>query len=189
MVLGIAAAAAVALYFSLVFFVFPQYQMETRRPEAVVTDIAISKSEIALGQSFTVTVTGTNSGQHADMQIVSVSFPNLTRSDGITVLQHDFAQTPVMVNAGDQIGSGYSGTATPVAAQYASVEAFSRPWEGGRSYSISMEVTPETEGRFAVFVKAVAFPHSWDGAHWPSEGIVDHQQEFVQVHYVEVTNP
>lgn len=189
MVLGIAAASALALYFSIVFYV-PQYQpVELMQPEAAVTGVALSEPEIALGQSFVITVAGANSGQDADMQIVSVGFPNLTATDGIEIIRHDFAQTPILISAGDQIGSAYGGTATPAAAQYASVEAFSRPWEGGRSYSIDIEVTPETEGRFAVFVKAVAFPHSWSGAHWPSEGTLDHQQEFVQVHYVEVTNP
>lgn len=189
MVLGIVAAAAVALYFSLVFYIPQSQSIEPRRPEAIVTDVALSESEIALGRSFVVTVAGTNAGQDADMQIVSVGFPNLTSTDGIKIIRHDFAQTPILISAGDQIGSAYGGTASPVAAQYASVEAFSRPWEEGRSYSIHMEVTPEAEGRFAVFVKAIAFPHNWDGAHWPAEGEIDYQQEFVQVDYVEVTNP
>lgn len=190
-VLGVAVAAALALYFSLVFYVFPQsYQsLEPRRPEAAVTDVSLSSSEISLGQSLVVSVAGTNMGEEADMQIVSVGFPNLTKSDSISVLEHDFAQTPILINAGDDIGSEYGETATVVDAQYAAIEAFSRPWAGGSSYSIDLQVTPDAEGGFAVFVKAVAFPHSWDGAHWPAEGAVDHQQEFVQVHYVQVTKP
>ena len=189
-ILAAAVAGALALYFSLALYVFPQsYQsIEQRRPEAVVTDVSLSASEVELGQAFVISVTGINSGEEADMQIVSVGFPNLTATSNIEVVRHDFAQTPFLIIAGDDVGSEYTGE-TLVAAQYASVEAYSRPWASGSTYSIDLQVTPEAEGRFAIFVKSVAFPHSWDGAHWPHEGFVDYQKELVQVHYVQVTKP
>jgi hypothetical protein len=93
-----------------------------------------------------------------------------------------------LITAGDEIGSDYTGE-TLVAAQYASLEAFSRPWSDGSIYTIDVQVKPESEGRFAIFVKSVAFPHSWDRAHWPAGGITDYQKEFVEVYYVQVTNP
>lgn len=190
MVLGIAVASAVVLYFSLTLLVFPQYsQIQPRRPEAVVTNVTLSQSEIPLGHPIILSITGTNKGQDADMQIVSIGFPNLTRTDGITVLHHNFAQTPLIISAGEKVGSAYKGLAVPVEAQYASIEAYSRPWQNGSSYSIDLQSMPEVEGNFTIFVKSVAFPHSWGGAHWPAEGTVDHQQEFVQVYYVEVTKP
>ena len=190
MILAGAVAAALALYFSLTLYVFPQsYQsIELRRPEAAVTDVSLSALEIELGQALVVSVSGTNRGEEADMQIVSVGFPNLTATSNIEVIRHNFAQTPFLIVAGDEVGSEYTGE-RQVAAQYASVEAFSRPWAGGSTYSIDVQVRPEAEGRFAVFVKSVAFPHSWDGAHWPREGMVDYQQEFVDIHYVQVTKP
>ena len=190
-ILGVAFAAALVLYFSLTLYVFPQlYQsIQPHKPEAVVTNVGISEAAITLGQAIVISVNGTNTGENADMQIVSIGFPNLTRTDSIEVLAHNFAQTPILVAAGRDVGSGYAGTAVPVKAQYASVEAFSRPWAGGRFYTIDLQVKPEVEGTFAIFVKSVAFPHSWDGAHWPQEGVVDPQQEFVEVHYVEVTKP
>jgi hypothetical protein len=119
------------------------------------------------------------------MQIVSIGFPNLTATDSIEVIKHNFTQTPFLIPVGAEVGSEYTG-ATPVAAQYPSVEAFSRPWAGGSTYSIDVQVRPETEGRFTIFVKSVAFPHSWEGAHWPQEGITDYQRELVEVHYVQV---
>lgn len=190
MVIGIAVAAALLLYFSLTLYVFPQsYQsVAPRRPEAIVTNVTLSESEIALGQSFTISVTGINSGEDADMQIVSIGFPNLTATNNVEVLEHNFAQTPFLIAAGDKVGSEYTGRSI-VAAEYAAVEAFSRPWTGGSNYSISLDVMPEAEGRFAIFVKSVAFPHSWDDAHWPREGTVDYQKEFVAVYYVQVTKP
>lgn len=188
-ILAVAIAAALALYFSLALYVFPQsYQsIELRRPEAVVTGVSLSAHEIELGQTFVVSVAGENSGDEADMQIVSVGFPNLTSTGNIEVLRHDFAQTPQLISPGRPVGSEYAGLEKPVAAQHASVEAFSRPWAAGGAYSIDVQVRPEAEGSFAVFVKSVAFPHSWGGAHWPQEGAADYQKEFVEVHYVQVT--
>lgn len=183
-------ASALVLYLSLTLYVFPQsYQsIEPRRPEAAVTNISVFASEVELGQAFAVSVTGINRGEAADMQIVSIGFPNLTTTDNIEVLTHNFAQTPILISMGDEVGSEYTGE-RPLDAQYASVEAFSRPWPGGSAYSIDLRVTPEAEGRFAIFVKSVAFPHSWEGAHWPKYGLVDYQKEFVQVHYVHLTKP
>ena len=105
-----AVASALLLYFSLMFYVFPQsYQsMEPRKPQPVVTNASLSATEITLGQPFAISVTGVNSGEDADMQIVSIGFPNLTRTDSIKVLEHHFAQTPILINAGEEIASGYS---------------------------------------------------------------------------------
>jgi hypothetical protein len=189
-ILAAAVAAALALYLSLTLYVLPlSYQsIGPRRPEAIVTGVSFSAPEIELGQTFVVSVSGINRGEDADAQIVSIGFPNFTATDNVQVIRHDFAQTPQFIKAGVPVGAEYTGE-TSVAAQYASVEAFSRPWEGGVTYSIDLQVRPESEGRFAVFVKSVAFPHSWDGAHWPQEGIVDSQREFVQAYYVTVTKP
>ena len=184
-------AAALLLYITLSLYVFPQmYQsIEPRRPGAVITDVSLSTPVIRLGQTFVISVTGTNRGEEADMQIVSVGFPNLTRADNMVVLEHNFTQTPILINTSDVIGSEYSGTQRPVQARYPSVEAFSRPWAGGNTYNIDLQVRPEAEGRFAVLVKSIAFPHSWDGAHWPKDGVIDYQKELVEPYYVQVTKP
>ena len=183
-----AVGAALMLYFSLALYVFPQSfkSMEPNRPEPIVMNVSLRVSEIEFGQTIVVSITGANIGEDADMLIVSVGFPNLTGTNDIDILAHNFAQTPILISIGDKVGSEYSGTEKTIEAQYASVEAFSRPWPGGNAYSIDLQVRPETEGRFAIFVKSVAFPHSWDGAHWPQEGVVDYQKEFVEVYYVDV---
>ena len=184
-------AAALLLYITLSLYVFPQmYQsIEPRRPEAVITNVSLSTPVIRLGQTFFISVTGTNRGEEADMQIVSVGFPNLTKADNMAVLEHNFTQTPIFINTSEVIGSEYSGTQRPVQARYPSVEAFSRPWAGGRTYDIDLQVRPEAEGRFAVLVKSVAFPHSWDGAHRPKDGVSDYQKELVELYYMQVTKP
>jgi hypothetical protein len=190
-ILIVTVAAALIAYFSLSLYIFPQsYQLiEPRRPQATVTDVSLSAHNITLGQALVISVAGTNSGDEADMQIVSVGFPNLTTTDNIKILRHDFVQTPVLIAAGERLSSEYSNTERPVVAQYASIEAFSRPWETGKTYSTDVQVVPKTEGKFVVFVKSIALPHTWEGAHYPQNGILDHQKEFVEVYSIKVTKP
>ena len=189
-VLAAVIAAALAAYFVITVYVLPQsfqQSLSPRRPEAAVTDVSVSAGEIALGESFSISVAGTNRGEEADMQIVSVGFPNMTAHDGVRLAEHNFRQTPLRINPGDQVGSGYTGIDMVIPAQYPSIEAFSRPWDPDATYSLTLEVEPETEGRFMIFVKSVALPHSWDGAHWPQGGpVVDYQQEYVEVYSVQV---
>ena len=190
-ILTAAVAVALVIYFSLSLYVFPQsYQsIEARRPQAIVTDVSLSTPDIALGQALTISVTGTNNGEDADMQIVSVGFPNLTTTDNIKILKHDFDQTPILIAPGELLSSEYSDTDSSVLAQYASIEAFSRPWEAGKTYSADIELIPKTEGRFVVFIKSVALPHSWELAHYPQDGTLDQQKEFVEIYSVQVTKP
>jgi hypothetical protein len=186
-----AVAVALVIYFSLSLYIFPQsYQsIEPRKPQAIVTDVSLSASDIALGQALTISVTGTNNGEDADMQFVSVGFPNLTTTDNIKILKHDFDQTPILIAPGELLSSEYSDTDSSVLAQYTSIESFSRPWEAGKTYSADIEVIPKTEGRFVVFIKSVALPHSWELAHYPQDGTLDQQKEFVEIYSVQVTKP
>jgi hypothetical protein len=187
-----AVAVALVAYFSLSLYVFPQsYQsIEPHRPQAIVTDVSLSTPDIALGQALTISVTGTNNGEDAaDMQIVSVGFPNLTSIDNIKILKHNFTQTPLLITPGELLSSQYSTTEESVSAQYASIEAFSRPWEADKTYSADIEVIPKTEGKFVVFIKSVALPHTWEQAHYPQDGTLDQQKEFVETYSVQVTKP
>jgi hypothetical protein len=186
-----AVAVALVIYFTLSLYIFPQsYQsIEPRKPQAIVTDVSLSASDIALGQALTISVTGTNNGEDADMQFVSVGFPNLTTTDNIKILKHDFDQTPILIAPGELLSSEYSDTDSSVLAQYTSIESFSRPWEAGKTYSADIEVIPKMEGRFVVFIKSVALPHSWELAHYPQDGTLDQQKEFVEIYSVQVTKP
>lgn len=183
-------AASLMLYFLLSLYVLPQsYQLSAKppMPKPVVTLVEFSASQITLGQALTVTVAATNAGDRADLQLVSIGFPNITSATDIKVIRSDYRQI-LQVNAGDEVGSGYVGLEQSVIAPYASVEALSRPWESGSNYSISLEVQPKAQGNFVVLVKSVALPHTWNGAHYPTEGTADYQREFVHEYYVNVTN-
>ncbi len=191
-ILAGAVAGSLAVYFLFSLYILPQsYQESVRplRPEPVITSVKFSASYITLGDSVVIFVSGTNNGEKADMQIVSVGFPNLTSSDAVRIIQHDFRQQPERIEPGDQVGAGYQGTENLVAAQHPSIEAFSWPWEAGSRYSIQLQVEPPAEGLFVIFVKSVALPHSWNGAHYPQEGTMDYQREFVDEYFVVVANP
>jgi hypothetical protein len=187
-----AVAVALVVYFSLSLYVFPQsYQsIEPRRPQAIVNDVNLSAPTLTLGQALIISVTGTNNGEDAaDMQLVSVGFPNLTSIDNIKILKHNFTQTPMLITPGKLLSSQYSSTGESVLAQYASIEAFSRPWEAGKTYGADIEAIPKTEGKFVVFIKSVALPHTWERAHYPQDGTLDQQKEFVGTYSVQVTKP
>lgn len=187
-VLAAVVAAALAGYFALTVYVLPQsYQaaLAPRKAAPVVTEVNLP-SRITLGQGFTISVTGTNKGDEIDMQTVSIEFPNFTDTGNIKVTSHDFKQTPLQISKGMQVELEYGSTGKTVNAQYAIVEAFSRPWTSGSSYSIDLQATPQAEGRFVVFVKSVALPHNGSQAHWPQEGMLDPQKELVKVYTVDV---
>jgi hypothetical protein len=183
--------ASAAIYFAVAAFVLPQQYLATiepARPAPLITAVSVSDLSIALGEQFTVRVSATNRGDPADLQIVSVAFPNATKLDDVaTVKEHNFKQSPRFIKAGDEIGAGYEGPQRVVIASYPAIEAISRPWERGETFTIEVAVGPPAEGRFLVFVKAVALPHNGSQAHFPAEGLVDQQDEYVSVYEVDVT--
>lgn len=182
-------AFSVVIYFSFSTYVLPKTYLSLPSviPLPTLTNIKISESQVAVGESFEVNITAANQGDRADIQIISVAFPNLTSSKGLVhVKEHDFTNSPIFIEIGDEIGSAYGGLKKTVIAKYPSIEAFGRPWNAGESHSLAIEVRPDTAGRFVMFVKLVALPHTSDLAHFPKEGMRDHQEEFVEVYSVVV---
>jgi hypothetical protein len=187
-VLATVIIAALVGYYALTVYVLPpsyQASLAPRKAAPVVTEVNLP-TRVTLGQSFTISVTGTNKGDEIDMQTVSIEFPNFTDTGNIRVTSHNFRQTPMLVSKGKPVGSEYAGIEKTISAQYAIVEAISRPWASGSSYSIDLQVTPQAEGRFVVFIKSVALPHNGSLAHWPQDGILDQQKELVKVYAVDV---
>src|SRR4051812_21886155 len=113
--LGVLIAASLTIYFSFSLHFFPAFYISKpllSKAVPVITNVKISASEVSLGKSFNISVTSNNQGDTADIQIVSISFPNLTsidNNDNITIKNHNFLQKPEFVKTGDEIGSKYSG--------------------------------------------------------------------------------
>lgn len=123
------------------------------------------------------------------MQVVSLSFPNITSIDSIVkISDYNFTQKPVFIEVGDDVGSEYYGFDKVIKAPYPSIEANSRPWHTGDYYQISIDVKPTSVGRFVIFLKTIAFPHINELDHYPRFGIKDYQGEFIAVSSVDVVN-
>lgn len=172
-------------------YVLPQSYLATLaapKPKPVLSSVSLSDKTIALGSEFTIRVVATNKGDHADRQIVSISFPNATRADVAQVVKSNFRQTPLFIKPGkDKIGIGYNGPQATAPARYPAVEAYSSPWDPGETFSMELSVKPEAAGKFVVLVKSVGLPHNGDQAHTPQSGTIDQQGEYTEAYEVDVT--
>lgn len=194
-----------ATYFVLSFIFFPNYflsQSETSKPKPMpsVTSVNTSTSTIKEGESFKISLVATNKGDNADVQTVSMSFPNSTslinrasidnkgNNTLATILSQNFTQNPIFIARGDQVGANYSGGGQSAIAAYPLIQFYSRPWETNHTYHSILEIKPHSNftGKFMMFVKSVALPHTIALSHYPYVGIQDSQHEFVDVYYVNV---
>jgi hypothetical protein len=189
-----------AVYFTFSLYVFPQIYLSTRQMSKtlpmitnVTTSILSGNENLLLGESFIIIITSANLGDTADIQITSVSFPNLTsniddknENDIINIIHHNFTQNPMFISVGNEIGSEYTGLSKTMIAKYEAIEFYNRPWTSNTFYEAQLEVKPSSIGNFVVFVKTVALPHIDNMSHYPTIGIRDQQQEFVNAYYVNV---
>jgi hypothetical protein len=192
-----------AIFFIFSLYFFPHFYLATRHasqplPKIINVNVNTSSSALSdsgishLGESFVVTITSANLGDTTDFQIASISFPNITSDihDNIankivSILHHNFTQSPVFISIGDEIGSEYTGL-TKTTAKYPSIEFYNSPWATNTLYEAQLQIKPVSEGNFVVFVKVVALPHTTDLSHYPAVGIRDQQQEYVNVYHIAV---
>ena len=188
-VLAAVVAVSLILYFFVSIYVLPNLyvRIPAPKPLPVINNTSISPSLIHLGNTFYFSVRAQNTGDNADIQIISIAFPNLSRIDrSVHIQQSDFTQKPLFVNVGDKVGSDYTGLENIVYAKYPSIEAFSRPWHSKATHNIILEIRPSSTGKFLIFLKAVSLPHTNNFAHYPQNGTKDFQNEFVKVYAVYV---
>jgi hypothetical protein len=169
-----------AVYFGMVLFVIPhQYSVKTLEPNPIFT-AEISSKHVTLGDSFDMVIDSANYNDPADIQIMSISFPNMSQiGNKVKITSYNFTQPPRYIKTGDKIGYDYSGGTKSVSALYPSIEAYSRPVNPNIHHLIELEITPDAAGNFTVFAKTVAIPHG-NNSHFPHSGIKDHQNEYVE---------
>ena len=179
-----------SLYFILTVFILPSEFLITEQlvPEPTFQTI-LSDSEITLGDSFRLDIVSVNNGDYADIHIVSVAFPDLTKiNDIVKIATYDFTLSPSYISVDEEIGSKYSGGVETTLAQYPSIEAMSRPLKPDVLTHFDLVITPQELGIFNIYVKSIGIPHTSDLSHYPYSGILDHQNEYVEVYSVTV-NP
>jgi len=174
-------------YFALVMVVFPDtyqdIQIGVPKPSL---DATLSASQITLGESFELSLVATNLGEEADMQTVTIEFPQNKNLDNIKITSYDFLQSPRLYLKDTEIGSTYSGGVTITQSQYPFIEAYNRPTKPGQIYTMTLQITPTETGPYTIYTKTVAMPHISEISHYPTQGILDHQNEFVKEHVVHV---
>ena len=178
------------LYFVLTIFVFPSEFLLTEQlvPQPVFESV-LSETTIVVGDSFRLSTISENTGDYADIHIVSISFPDLTEIDDVVkIATYDFTLSPSYISVGEEIGSNYSGGVETTFAQSPSIEAMSRPLQPNVETHLDIVVTPKKSGIFNVYVKSIGIPHTSNLSHYPHSGTLDHQNEHVLVYSVTV-NP
>ena len=186
----LSAFVILSLYFILTILILPSEFLMTEQlvPEPSFTAI-LSETNITLGDSFRLDIVSINNGDYADIHIVSVAFPDLTRIDDVVkIATYDFTLSPSYIYVDDKIGSKYSGGVETTLAQYPSIEAMSRPLKSNVPTHFDLIVTPQELGLFNIYVKSIGIPHTSDLSHYPHSGILDHQNEYVSVYSV-IVNP
>lgn len=180
-------SSLLSVYFFLSLYAFPHLYvtLPNLRPMPMINNVSLSSSIIHQGKSFYISLSGTNNGDSADIQTISLGFPNLTSTDGfVQIRQSDFNQKPILIKKDEMVGSDYQGTKNQVSARYPSIEAFSRPWHSQVTHYLQLEVKPTSIGRFVIVLKSVALPHLNEFAHYPLDGLKDYQNEYVKVYSV-----
>src|SRR5215831_4435511 len=122
-------SAILSVYFFLSLYTFPNLYVTPPkiRPIPVINSVSLSSSVIEIGHSFNLSISAANNGDSADIQTISVGFPNLTSIDGfVQIRQSDLNQKPLLIKKGEMVGSDYRAE-NLISARYPSIEAFSRP--------------------------------------------------------------
>ena len=182
-----------AMYFFFVLYFFPGFylsHLSGSHAKPFISNVSFPISEVNLGKPFKVSVTAINQGDKADLQLVSISFPNLTSTNGaVSILSNNFTQSPLLVQQGEEIGSSYHGLADKISAKFPSIQFYSRPWKSEMSYGAQLEVIPPAAGKFSMLIKTVALPHINNSSHYPQSGLKDFQQEYVSDYSTTVVKP
>ena len=172
-----------------VFILPSEFLMTDQLVPEPVFEATLSKTDIVLGDSFRLDIISENTGDYADIHIVSIGFPTLSKLDDVVkIATYDFSLSPSYISVGEEIGSNYSGGVETTFAQYPAIEAMSRPLQSNVETHLDIVVTPKKSGIFNVYVKSIGIPHTSDLSHYPHSGTLDHQNEHVLVYSVTV-NP
>lgn len=180
--------ASLLIFFGVNFFYFPDiFQNEPINIPEPLLYVEILQTKINLGESFSVSIISKNIGDQADIQIVSIGFPQLEKIDErVKITSYNFTQSPHYVKINDEIGAKYTTSNEFVNAKYPSIEAYGRPVPQDTSFQMVLQVTPNQAGQFEMYAKTIAIPHSSDRSHFPHSGFLDLQDEFVDVYSVDV---
>lgn len=181
--------AVLFVYFFMTLVIFPQEYLSHKviEPQPIQT-VTLSVNDISLGESFKISIDTENKNDVADILITSVAFPGLQEmGDSVKIVSYDYTQSPKYIVPGNKINSNYTSGVT-ITAQHPSIEAYSRNVAADTTYHMALDITPQNAGTFEMYIKTIAIPHTTALSHYPYEGLLDSQSEYVSVFTVNV-NP
>ena len=181
----VASLVLLSAYFTLTLYVFPTDYLSRPLEEPRPTlDVTVSDTEILLGQDFAIKTVTKNHNQQADVLITSIAFPSLDKfGNNVRLVSYDFIQSPRYIEVGNPIGSEYT-SGEQISAQYPAIEAYSRNVKPGEMFQMSVSITPQDSGPFKIRIKTIAIPHASSLSHYPHDGILDYQKEYVMEYSV-----
>lgn len=181
--------AALVVYFIMTLVIFPQEFLAQNTIEPQPTqEITIDFDEISLGESFLIKMQIINKNDISDILITSIGFPSLQEiEDEVEIISYNYTQSPRYIKSGEKLNSEYT-SGGHILAEYPSIEAYSRNVASDTSYHMVLGITPTNVGVFEIYVKTIAIPHTTDNSHYPQDGFIDPQGEYVSVYTVNV-NP
>ena len=184
------ASALVGVYLVLSLVVFPPLYLSKEIPvPQPYFEVKVSNSSISLGESFGVNIFSKNIGDYGDIHILSVGFPSLEKiTDEVKVVNSNFNHQYHFIEKNTLVGSNYSAGDQKVKSPYALIEIMNRPSPQNGSYDFQLLVTPKNTGLYEIYVKSIEIPHTGELSHFPRQGMLDPQGEYVSVYSVMV-NP
>lgn len=179
----------VGVYLVLSLTVFPTLYLSKEIPvPQPYFEVKISNPSILLGESFGVNIFSKNIGDYGDIHILSIGFPSLEKiTSEVNVINSDFNHQYHFIEKNTLVGSNYT-VGDQVELKYALIEIMNRPSPQNGSYDFQLLVTPKNAGLYEIYIKAIEIPHTSDLSHFPHQGMVDPQNEYVAVYSVMV-NP
>jgi hypothetical protein len=184
------ASVLIGVYLVLSLVVFPSFYLSKEIPNPQpYFDVKISNLSILLGESFDVNIFSKNIGEYGDIHILSIGFPSSDKiTDEIKLNNSDFNHQYNFIEKNTLVGSNYTAGDQKVETQYALIEVMNRPSPPNGSYDFQFSVTPKNTGLYEIYVKAIEIPHTSNLSHFPHQGMLDPQSEYVEVYSV-IVNP
>lgn len=180
----------VGFYLVLSLTVFPPIYLSKDLPNPQpYFEVKITNHTISLGESFDMNIFSKNIGDYGDIHILSVGFPSLDKiTDEVKVANSSFNHQYHFIDKNTLVGSNYSAGDEKVESQYALIEIMNRPSPPNSSYNFQLTITPKNTGLYEIYIKSIEIPHTSELSHFPHQGILDPQEEYVSVYSV-IVNP
>jgi len=184
------ASVLIGVYLVLSLVVFPPFYLSKEIPTPQpYFEVTISNPSISLGDSFDMNVFSKNIGDYGDIHILSIGFPSIDKiTNEVKVINSDFNHQYHFIEKNILVGSNYTAGDQKVESQYSLIEIMNRPSPSNGSYDFQLLITPKNTGLFEIHVKSIEIPHTSELSHFPHQGIIDPQGEYIAVYSVMV-NP